>query len=567
MKKKSQADLKAGKAPRNFDWKPVILALISFLLYANTFRNDYAGDDFVVIVENRFTQKGVAGIPDILKYETFAGHLDTGSIAVGGGRYRPLSLVMFAVEHEIAGNNAFIGHFINAILYALLVFIFYKLALLLMLRFLPDAKEWPVFLAVLWFAVHPLHVEAVANIKGRDEILSALLAITAIFYVLKTEPFHWRNGLVTGLLFLLACLSKEGAAPLAILLFFIVFQQQSGNFTQKTAPALWALGAVLIYILLRQSVLAGLSVPQAYKNLMNEPFMEMSVAERYATVAYTFFKYFLLIIWPQPLTYDYYPYHIAIQHWASLQVIAGLSIALVSLFFILKNIKKPGLFWIGLAWTWLTFLPVSNLFFNIGAFMAERFMFLPSAGIAIMLIPLFHLIEKRYPVYRYVIMGFAIILSIFIFERNKAWKDDYTLAKTDVRTSYRSAKSNEDYAHELYKKANESGSWPLLDSSEKYFLRAIEIYPMFFDAHSYLGQIKIIKRKPLEALEHLKILAQIIPDEDYTQKITYLVSQMETSEAKLKVVEDFLRVAPQQVGAKKLAEDLRSEINREGEGR
>ncbi|MEZ4950405.1 MAG: hypothetical protein R2784_13615 [Saprospiraceae bacterium] len=50
-----------------------LIFLVSFLLYANTLSHGYTQDDAIVITDNEFTQKGIAGIPDILKYDTFRG--------------------------------------------------------------------------------------------------------------------------------------------------------------------------------------------------------------------------------------------------------------------------------------------------------------------------------------------------------------------------------------------------------------------------------------------------------------------------------------------------------------
>ena len=78
-----------------------------------------------------------------------------------GGRYRPFSLVTFAIEHQIAeGDNPFISHLINILLYSLLCFILYKL--LIAIQEWLGQRNHPLqvaFFSTLLFAVHPIHTE------------------------------------------------------------------------------------------------------------------------------------------------------------------------------------------------------------------------------------------------------------------------------------------------------------------------------------------------------------------------------------------------------------------------
>ena len=160
----------------------IFLFIFSFIIYGNTFQNEYALDDGIVITQNHFVQKGIAGIPDILTHDSFFGWLKGANNDVAGGRYRPLSLVSFAIENSIFGNNPGASHFINVLLYAVLgmsVFILLNRLLIIKQTQFSNLIHLP-FLTALLFIAHPVHTEAVANIKGRDEILSLLFSIIAI---------------------------------------------------------------------------------------------------------------------------------------------------------------------------------------------------------------------------------------------------------------------------------------------------------------------------------------------------------------------------------------------------
>ena len=115
-------------------WTKWCIPLLAILLYANTLGHDYTQDDAIVIYDNMYTTQGLAGIPGLLKYDTFRGFFKTEgkSKLVSGGRYRPLTPIMFAIEYEIFGKNPFWGHLINILIYGVLgMLIFFFLSRLL----------------------------------------------------------------------------------------------------------------------------------------------------------------------------------------------------------------------------------------------------------------------------------------------------------------------------------------------------------------------------------------------------------------------------------------------------
>src|ERR1035437_8079055 len=108
-----------------FRLRAFLLCFIGFALYSNTLFHDYALDDGLVIRENRYTKQGFAGIKDILIHDSFAGNIKLGSNELTGGRYRPLSLVTYAIEWQFFGQSPHISHFINVLLYCLTGFLLF----------------------------------------------------------------------------------------------------------------------------------------------------------------------------------------------------------------------------------------------------------------------------------------------------------------------------------------------------------------------------------------------------------------------------------------------------------
>ena len=111
----------------SFRMQAIILTILGFLFYANSFNNEYAFDDGIVILKNEYVQQGFSGIPKILTrdaYDSFY-RQQNASQQFSGGRYRPLSIVTFAIEQQFFGSKAkdkpdndvaFIRHVMNVLL-------------------------------------------------------------------------------------------------------------------------------------------------------------------------------------------------------------------------------------------------------------------------------------------------------------------------------------------------------------------------------------------------------------------------------------------------------------------
>ena len=189
---KSKASKKQTKSSskRNFwikHWKEgLVLFLLASALYAVSISFDYTLDDVMMIQDNQYTNKGFAGIKDILTTESFQGYFGQQMDLLVGARYRPLSIVTFAIENEFVGKNPAVGHFFNILLYALTGLLLFRTISLMTPR-LKNANWYFTlpFLASLLFIAHPVHSEAVANIKGRDEIMSFMFAIGCLYCALK----------------------------------------------------------------------------------------------------------------------------------------------------------------------------------------------------------------------------------------------------------------------------------------------------------------------------------------------------------------------------------------------
>jgi protein O-mannosyl-transferase len=485
----------------------IAVFILSFGLYANTFTHGYALDDAIAITGNAYTQKGIAGIYEIFTTDFFEGFFGQKKDLVAGGRYRPLSIATFALEQHFFGGAAWLSHVINALLYALSCLLFLLVALKL-----TDKTGTPMglaaFAAACIFASHPLHTEVVANIKGRDEILALLGALLALYFVLGSQQAHGKKAAALQVFafisFAAGLFSKENAiaylaaAPAALVMFRGCSLWES---VKKTGPLL---AAAVFFLAARWAVVGGFSQGTA-SELMNDPFIDASSAERYFTVFYTWAIYAKLLVFPHPLTYDYYPYHIPLVGAGSIAAWAGLLLFSAAALWsaricILQLAGRPvssqqkiyafsGLLF------FVPFILVSNLLFPIGTFMNERFLFMPSVGASLAAgCAISFLIAKGKRHAGYILLFVVVAgFSAKAFARNSAWKDDFTLFTTDVLVSSNSAKSNCSAGGKLLERANDSAYSQLrqeyLELSGKYLARAVQVHPTYADALLLLGNL------------------------------------------------------------------------------
>lgn len=241
----------------DFRGQAIILALLAFTLYCNTFTHEFAHDDGIVIVKNEYVLEGLGGIHGILTkdaYDSYYRQLNTTN-QLKGGRYRPLSIVTFAIEQQFLGavKEADVDSVLRqAISYGVsgpsqqqLVFnmhvrhvfstLWYMLGVVVLLWFFRYVTfpKYPLvaFIAALLFTVHPVHTEVVANVKSRDEIMSLLFMCLTFIYAVKYEEDR-RNikSYVIGVLSLfLAFMSKEYAITMMIFIpmVFYIFRGYS----------------------------------------------------------------------------------------------------------------------------------------------------------------------------------------------------------------------------------------------------------------------------------------------------------------------------------------------------
>ncbi len=301
----------------------LIFISLAFILYFQCLFFGFVLDDKIVLTDNAYTKNGLNGLWDLFTTESFQGYFGEQKNLLQGGRYRPLSLMTFAIEHQFFGLNSAISHHVNILLYGLSGFVsFITLrGLFTEKTFAKNALFSLSFIASIIFIAHPIHTEAVANIKGRDEILSFLFSMLSLHQAIKFfDKGKLINLFLMVLCFFLGILSKENTITfLAIIPFALIL------FRNKSKKRILQIGFALVltsiaYLVLRFNIIGYLVNENPSTDIMNNPFYGLSSNESLSTVLYTLLIYLKLNFFPHPLTHDYYPYHIPILNFGSIWV-------------------------------------------------------------------------------------------------------------------------------------------------------------------------------------------------------------------------------------------------------
>lgn len=447
-------------------WPPALfVALLAAGLYAQTLAHPFFYDDVFYVVKN----------PAIREFVDLPQAFTQPFSPIAPGLYRPVLTVSYAIDFALAGLAPTVFHFVNILLHALASGAFFLLAFRVLQSF------FPAFVAALLFALHPVHTEAVAWVAGRSELLAALFVfLSVLFFVSAREQAgKWQTVslVISALLWFLALLSKEIALPLPLVLLVLSFISSKGSNFQyvnilkiRFSRVLFPFGLVFaLYLLLRIAALGGLSIPLELTRTAT-----LTFGERMALMVPVIAHYLRLMVFPIGLRLEY--------DWVSFPLwVTALSAVLVAATMVL------GIwFWkrewrvaaMGIAWFFLFLLPVSNII-PIGELVAERFLYLPSAGFCLLVGAMVDLAWNRghglstllgikgprwlrqsfYPL----ILCVLLLFSFLTLRRNAEWRDPETLWHGTLERSPNAPHAAENLAAIFLAKGDLKGAGAILE--------------------------------------------------------------------------------------------------------
>ncbi|MBS1764886.1 MAG: tetratricopeptide repeat protein [Bacteroidetes bacterium] len=496
---KKEESIKGVEKRKLLRWLSLLLPIVAFALYANTLGNDYTVDDGTVMQNNKLVKQGVSAIPEILTTPYRKGFWDRNE-----SLYRPLSVVMFAVEWQLAPENPMPGHIINVMLYILTAFVLFRFLLLVF-----NQNMLLAFSTTLLYIVHPIHTEVVANIKSRDEILCFLFIILSFYYFLKgLNEKKWLHYLLAAIFFFLSLMSKESSITCVAVYPLLAYFFRSKNMMESLRASLIPWCAALVYLGVRFMVLKGVSNFTEILPINNSLVNATSITDRLATAMMILGKYLWLLIVPYPLSFDYSFNTFPIVSFGDIRAIIALIIYIALGIFAIRGFTKRNPAAFGIAFFLITISIISNVFFLIESVMAERFTYLPSLGICMAgIVVSAHLLKLQYKNSDYVnvssvlsankifftlVFSVSLIYSVMTIARNRDWKNNLTLLETDVKTCPESARIRYAYGsailiEQALKEKNHDKKMNLLDKSIVQLEKGVSILPTYSEAYYHLG--------------------------------------------------------------------------------
>lgn len=475
----------------------------AFLIYANTLTHTYALDDYLIIVNNDLVQSGWSKLGELLTAPF------TWGAGFNDGLYRPVTLLTFASEVAIFGpNHPLPSHLINVLLFAGLCALLFKMG----------EQWWPRFpklwlgVAIGLYAFHPIHTEVVANIKSRDELLGFFFIATsalAAHRFFKGRSSWW--ALLASLGFFLALLSKESTLVFILLLPMAYGLWLGQSIRKQLLLLLGYVVAAALFLSLRHMALEvwypAVDYAAAYNELSNS-LAPTTGLTRFGMSSFLVLKYIWKCLFPLHLGYEYSFNQIPVRAWHDPFILMSVLLNLGLIMVMVKGLIKRKLYGFALLFFYASIALFSNLLFIIGVTFAERFAFVPSFAICLLVAYLLHEWAKRGANQQSWALGVAIgIMVLFAGRtllRNPIWQDNEHLFIQGVQEVPNSAKAQYNAGTQysaMARATEEERKAVLTNRAIQHFDRAITLYPNYPDAQNNLANIYLESEQYQSALD------------------------------------------------------------------
>ncbi len=392
------------------------LAVFAAIVFGNALRNGFVLDDRGILLGNPLVQQ--------LTESWRAFVMPYWPEALGGGQYRPLGILGFALDWRLSGGDAAWFHAVNVAWHALATVLLWRLARELM------SSSAAIVCAAL-FAVHPVHVEAVANVVGRLECMAAVFALGAVLA-------HRMSSWLAVPLFALGLLSKENAIVTIALIVAndILLRPQTSDLRPRRR-------LYLGYVLVAAAYLVTLAIVFNDRpfRVMTGTLAGLSPGDRLWTVATVIPHYVRLLLAPASLSADYEAQVIPAAHGITAAGAIGLLLATSYVLAVITAWRKSRRLAFALLWIGIAIGPVANVFFVSGITLAERSLYLPSVGAMLALGLAFDaLLTQRRGLAHVAAVAAVLAGAVRTWTRTPVWRDNraYVITLlTDHPESYR----------------------------------------------------------------------------------------------------------------------------------
>ncbi|MBU5637911.1 tetratricopeptide repeat protein [Geomonas sp. Red69] len=497
-----------------------ILAVVTLLVYGNSFNNGFLMDDEEIIVNNPQTLS-LSKIPDVF----FAPDMVK-------PYYRPLNRASYLLDFQVAGMEPVWYHGVNIFIHlgnAVLLFLLLRLLL---------RDHLAALAAALLFAVHPANAEAVNFVSARNTLMALFFALASFLSYIQGRAQGKKLLWFSSLLYFCSLLSKETGLMMSAVFFiatFIRLQESECTLGWRERITLLApYGALtLVYFAMRTYSLQG---------IVGTPFHAEGLFSRVAINYHIIPQYITLLLFPADLTFFHkVPQGGLFSPWWYLPVLLLLLAVIVRIF---RRGNRIAIFAFG--WMVINYIPISNIVPIPSDPITERFLYMPAVGFFVWVGLLWGAMNTSERARRWLIPATASVIvafSVLTFQRNLDWKNNLSLFSSGVRndpasygahynlgtaylengdtTSARrewetTLRLNPQHAEAMVQMGTLAAMRGDLGTAERYYVAALAAPPGETDpdkamAHLNLGKICEKRGQLREALQHYQHFLRTVP--------------------------------------------------------
>jgi hypothetical protein len=439
------------------------ILILTFFLFLNTLTNNFVNlDDSGYIKDN----------PDIKS-------LSPGNIAAMfssfyNANYHPFTTLSYAIEYSLFGLNAKPYHIVNLLIHLLNVFMVFRLISKI------SGKAEVAAIVALFFAIHPMHVESVAWISERKDLLYSFFFIWGLstyYDYIHASINRKKLYVITLLLFLASLLSKSTAMtfPLMLLIFDFYFHRGWNKKILIEKIPFFLLSIVFGVI----TILSQKSAGAINADLMPD----YNVWQRFFVVCFTTSYYIVKLV---------FPFNLAVLHFAPIELPYYYYLSPLFLLLLVFLIYRAGSMKRDLIFGFLFYLvgvSLTSQIIPVGfTVVSERYSYIPYIGLFFIIGCFYAGVQRKTffpslkPIINYLLVGVTMLFIIITFQRNKIWQNSINLF-TDLVKKY----PNQAHAHFIL--AKNLIDVPDMNAALTSINRAIELDPKMPESYFYRGNI------------------------------------------------------------------------------
>jgi tetratricopeptide (TPR) repeat protein len=459
-------------------WICVGLLVAIFAVYAQVGTHAFVNfDDPIYVTGNPQVRAGLTWNGVAWAFTTFH-----------DSNWSPLTWLSHMLDVQLFGLDSGWHHLINVLLHALST-----LLLFVVLRRMTGAY-WPSAFVALIFAIHPLHVESVAWLAERKDVLSTLFGMLTLLaysnYVARPTRARY---LFTFLIFILGLMSKPMLVTLPVVLMLLdLWPLHRGLRIVEKVPffvASLASSVVAFVAHQRGGAVATLEV--------------IPLTSRIENALITYVIYVLKTFWPTNLAI-FYPY--PLQSIVVPAILSTIALAVITALVVLAYKQRP---YLAIGWFWylVTLLPVIGIIQTGSQARADRYTYIPMIGLTITLVWGTAELLKPWPRVKIALAaGAALVLITLTWFQVATWRDDISL----YRHAIAAVPGNYIAYYNLASALETQGQ---TDDAVIQLRDAVRARPYYVPARAELGQLLASQGHTEEALQELQTAIRLRPDD------------------------------------------------------